>query len=60
METFALEEVAHAIEDALLLGTISFDAVRHLRLFFRPDREGPKREVEEFSLPENETLEEVR
>src|ERR1035437_8506689 len=30
METFALSEVTQAIEDALLLGTISFDAVRHL------------------------------
>jgi hypothetical protein len=32
METFALAEVTHAIEDALLLSTISFDAVRHLLL----------------------------
>jgi hypothetical protein len=30
METFAINEVTHAIEDALKLGTISFDAVRHL------------------------------
>jgi hypothetical protein len=29
METFDLSEVTHAIEDALKLGTISFDAVRH-------------------------------
>ena len=29
LETFALEEVTAAIEDALRLGTISFDAVRH-------------------------------
>jgi hypothetical protein len=32
METFAINEVTHAIEDALKLGTISFDAVRHLLL----------------------------
>jgi len=32
LETFALEEVTAAIEDALHLGTISFDAVRHLLL----------------------------
>ena len=32
LETFPLEEVTHAIEDALHLGTIGFDAVRHLLL----------------------------
>lgn len=32
MENFALEEVAAAVEHALALGTISFDAVRHLLL----------------------------
>jgi len=32
LETFALEEVTHAVEDALRLNTISFDAVRHLVL----------------------------
>lgn len=32
MDTFALSESSHAIEDALRLGTISFDAVRHLLL----------------------------
>jgi hypothetical protein len=32
LETFALEEVTRAIEDALRLNTISFDAVRHLVL----------------------------
>jgi len=31
-ETFALPEVSHAIEHALQLGTINFDAVRHLML----------------------------
>jgi transposase len=41
LETFALAEVTHAIEEALLLGTISFDAVRHLLLCYiehRPPR----------------------
>jgi hypothetical protein len=32
METFALSELSHAIEDALRLGAISYDAVRHLLL----------------------------
>jgi transposase len=41
LETFAIEEVTHAIGDALQLGTISFDAVRHLllcRIERRPQR----------------------
>jgi hypothetical protein len=41
METFALAEVTQAIEDALLLGTISFDAVRHL-LLCRIERRPPR------------------
>jgi hypothetical protein len=32
METFTIAEVTHAVEDALHLGTISFDAVKHLLL----------------------------
>lgn len=32
MESFHLLEVTHAVEHALQLGTISFDAVRHLLL----------------------------
>ena len=32
LETFALGEVARAIDDALRLGAISFDAVKHLLL----------------------------
>jgi hypothetical protein len=32
METFAIEEVTQATADALQLGTISFDAVKHLLL----------------------------
>ena len=41
LEAFALEEVTAAIEDALRLNTISFDAVRHLvlcRIERRPPR----------------------
>jgi len=41
LETFAVEEVTAAVEDALRLGTISFDAVRHLvlcRIEHRPPR----------------------
>jgi hypothetical protein len=32
LETFALAEVERAIDDALRIGTISFDAVKHLLL----------------------------
>ena len=41
LETFAVEEVTAAVADALRLGTISFDAVRHLvlcRIERRPPR----------------------
>jgi hypothetical protein len=41
LETFTVEEVTAAVEDALRLGTISFDAVRHLvlcRVEHRPPR----------------------
>ncbi len=41
LESFALEEVTAAVEDALRLNTISFDAVRHLvlcRIERRPPR----------------------
>lgn len=41
MENFALEEVTHAVEQALRLGTISFDAVRHL-LLCRIERRPPR------------------
>ena len=41
LETFALAEVTGAIEDALRLGTISFDAVRHL-LLCRIERRPPR------------------
>src|SRR5271154_284801 len=41
LETFALDEVSGAIEDALRMNTISFDAVRHIvlcRIEHRPPR----------------------
>ncbi len=40
LETFAIDEVTHAIEDALELGTIGFDAVKHL-LLCRIERRPP-------------------
>jgi transposase len=47
LETFAIEEVTHAIEDALQLGTISFDAVRHL-LLCRIERRPPRLDMENY------------
>ena len=41
LETFALKEVTAAVEDALRLNTISFDAVRHL-LLCRIERRPPR------------------
>jgi hypothetical protein len=47
METFALAEVTHAVEDALKLGTISFDAVRHL-LLCRVERRPPRLDMDNY------------
>jgi transposase len=47
METFSLSEVTHAIEDALQLGAISFDAVRHL-LLCRIERRPPRLDMENY------------
>jgi transposase len=47
LETFALAEVAFAIEDALKLGAISFDAVRHL-LLCRIERRPPRLDMENY------------
>jgi len=47
LETFALAEVTHAIGDALRLGTISFDAVRHL-LLCRIERRPPRLDMENY------------
>jgi hypothetical protein len=41
METFSLGEVTRAVEEALRLGAISFDAVRHL-LLCRIERRPPR------------------
>ena len=47
METFSIEEVTRAIEDALHLGTISFDAVKHL-LLCRIERRPPRLDMENY------------
>jgi len=47
METFDIAEVALAAEDALRLGTISFDAVRHL-LLCRIERRPPRLDMENY------------
>jgi transposase len=47
LETFALEEVTAAIEDALQLGTISFDAVKHL-LLCRIEHRPPRLDMENY------------
>jgi hypothetical protein len=48
METFTLAEVTHAVEDALHLGTISFDAVKHLR---RIERRPLRLDMENYPHP---------
>jgi hypothetical protein len=45
LETFDLAEVALAIEDALRLGTISFDAICHL-LLCRIERRPPRLDMQ--------------
>jgi hypothetical protein len=47
METFAIEEVTRAINDALRLSTISFDAVRHL-LLCRMECRPPRLDMENY------------
>jgi hypothetical protein len=47
LETFDLEEVTYAVEQALKLGTISFDAVRHL-LLCRIERRPPRLDMENY------------
>ena len=47
IETFELAELTLAIEDALRLGTISFDAVRHL-LLCRIERRPPRLDMENY------------
>jgi transposase len=47
LETFRLEEVAQAIEQALPLGTISFDAVKHL-LLCRIEQRPPRLDLENY------------
>jgi transposase len=47
LETFPLPEVAHAIQDALRLGTVSFDAVKHLLLCWT-ERRPPRLNLMEY------------
>jgi transposase len=47
LETFALSELTRAIEDALRLGTISFDAVRHL-LLCRIEQRPPRLDMQNY------------
>ena len=47
LETFSFDEVTHAIEDALELGTIGFDAVKHL-LLCRIERRPPRLDMENY------------
>ena len=47
LETFRLEDVAQAIEQALHLGTISFDAVKHL-LLCRIEQRPPRLDLENY------------
>ena len=47
LETFSFAEVTRAIEDALQLGTISFDAVKHL-LLCRIERRPPRLDMENY------------
>jgi transposase len=47
LETFELTEVTYAVEQALRLGTISFDAVRHL-LLCRIERRPPRLDMQNY------------
>jgi transposase len=47
LETFPVQEVTHAIEDALHLGTISLDAVKHL-LLCRIERRPPRLDLMQY------------
>jgi transposase len=47
LETFPLAEVAQAIQDALHLGTVSFDAVKHL-LLCRIERRPPRLDLMQY------------
>jgi transposase len=47
LETFSIEEVTRAVTDALDLGTVSFDAVKHL-LLCRIERRPPRLDMENY------------
>ena len=47
LETFTVSDVAAAVDDALRLGTISFDAVKHL-LLGRIEQRPPRLDLENY------------
>ena len=47
LETFSIKELTHAIEAALQLGTIGFDAVKHL-LLCRIERRPPRLDMQNY------------
>ena len=47
LETFELDDVLHAVRDALTLGAIGFDAVKHLVLC-RIERRPPRLDLEVY------------
>ena len=47
LETFSLVEITQAIEEALELGTLGFDAVKHL-LLCRIERRPPRLDMENY------------
>ncbi len=54
LETFSLVELTQAVEDALELGTIGFDAVKHLLLCLieqRPPRLDMENSIRTFRRP---------
>jgi len=56
LETFALEEVTDAVEEALELGTIGFDAVKHLLLCRIELRPPVRPELEDEASGEHKLL----
>ena len=47
METFSEDDVQNAVTDALRLGTIGFDAVKHL-LLCRIERRPPRLDLDDY------------
>jgi hypothetical protein len=55
LETFRLEDVHAAVREALRLGAIGFDAVKHLVLC-RIERRPPEARPDDLSLPARVTV----